>query len=359
MSPLLNPWSPTPRRISLAVRNGGNVIANEQQLAAMLANRTDPAVRARAIKHLNAVAAAATNELLTLSAPGNFPDNTTSGIPQAVVFGEMDRIVVDTRWRALYNVKDYRQQPGPPVFKIADVFDSLTFEIYELGERIRASRVRGTSELFEGQIAAASLEWNRFWATWEASWNTDDGLAAMNAKYLVKMAKLAIMVLTAAGISTTNYDTAGTNQLEKDVNTINAGALEIGNAVFTKTNPDGQQVEEDVEGRTMYLIYNPSIAGYKNRVNKALRARFDAPNDTMAVSETDIPVLPYPTRYAPVGGWFLVLPSDTNVAAIFRDLELYDFTDPRYAGVVDGKVGQGLYRMVRGDSRKVRKLLTS
>jgi hypothetical protein len=47
------------------------------------------------------------------------------------------------------------------------------------------------------------------------------------------------------------------------------------------------------------------------------------------------------------------------VAAINRDLTMFDKTDVQVAGVADANIAQGAYRMVRADSNQVREMATS
>ena len=339
------------QRIQLAARHPETqaVVASERQLHADLAS-SDPAIRARAITHLNAVAHAALQVLL--STTSNFPSTQTDGVTTAVAFGEADRFSADTRWRALYQVRDMTGAASP-YFKITDVYDSVTYDKYELGERIRTSTVRGEEVIYEADIYAGALQWNRFWSDWQSMWNTSDGIASMNAKWLRKMAKVAYQTITAAGLTVVPYDATGGSQVEKDVNTINAAITTLGNQVYqSETGFDGIDTEEDIEGLSLYLLYNPGTAGYRARINRALGARLELPNDNNSSAEVDVPVMPLPTRDVPAASATLVLAGRKNVAAIFKTLELFDVADPRVAGVADAKIGQGAYKMVRGDSRQ-------
>lgn len=338
------PWSPAPRRISLAAAVGEGearrVVATERQIHEMLCS-PDPAVRAKAIRHLNAVGNAFADVLL--SSPSTFPSQQTQGIPSAVAFGEADRWQADTRWRALFNVRDYREQ-SHPFFKVTDVYDALTFEIYKLGERIKAYGIRGEEQIYEAQIIAGALQWNRLWSEWQNLWNTQDGLASMNAKYARKLAKLAYAVLTAAGLSTTAYDTTGSTPLEKDINTINSAAREMGNALyqtdtgFLDSEGNVVQSEEDISGLTLYLLFNPSVAGYTERINRALAARYSMANDNNSIQEVSVPIMPLESREVPTDGWYLVLPGRKLVSALHRPLMVYDYMDPKIAGVAEGNV---------------------
>ena len=359
LRPAANPFeNGVTRQVSLAARNptSGTVVRSERQLHADLASG-DAAVRQRAIRHLNAVAAEARR--VALSTTSNFPDQQTQGVTTVISFGDADRHQADVRFRALFDIRDLTEQRHP-FFKIEDVYDSVTFEEYELGERIKASTVRASDQIFETPVVAAALQWNRFWANWQSQWSSGDGIASMNAKWLRRMYQKAMDVLTAAGLQVTPYDATGGSQLEKDINTINRGITEMGNAIYqSETGFDGVQSEEDIEGMAIYLLYNSGTAGYRNRVNRALGARFELANDNNSAAEVDVPVMPFPSRRVPANGWWLVLANRKNVGVITHDLEIFDHTDPRIAGVADDRIGQGAYQLVRGDARQVRQLETS
>ena len=356
---ILDPFAtPATRRLSLAVRHPQTraVVADERQLTADFVS-ADPAKRARAIRHLNAVAAAAMQ--VVLSSPANFPDEAGPGVATRIRFGEADRNTADVRWRALFDVRDLTAQ-AHPFFEITDVYDSLQFEEYELNERIKVGSVRADTEIFKTPVVAAGIQYNRFWSNWQTIWNTEEGLASMNAKWFRRMARRAYQVLTAAGLTVISYDATGGTQLEKDINTINNGITAIGNAVYqTETGFENVTSEEDIEGLAIYLLYNPGTAGYRNRVNRALGARLELPNDNNSAREVDVPLIPLPTRDVPANGWFPVLAGRKNVTAVTHNLEVFDLTDPRVAGVADAKIGQGAYQHVRGDARQGVQLATS
>lgn len=359
MKTVLDPFANgVTRRISLAARNPETsaVVADERQLHADLASQ-DPAVRARAIRHLNAVAAQALQ--VVLSSTSQFPDQQTQGVTTAVAFGEADRHVADTRWRALFDVRDLTGQ-SHPFFKITDVYDSVEFEEYEMGERIKMGTVRGDEAIYETPIVAGGLQWFQFWENWQNLWNSQDGIASMNAKWLRRMARQAYSVLTASGLTAVPYDTTGASTIEKDVNTINAAITTLGNQVYqTETGFEGVESEEDIEGLALYLVYNPGTAGYRQRVNRALGARLELPNDNNSAAEVDVPVMPLPSWYVPANGWTLALGGRKNVLAVTRNLTIYDHMDARLAGISDGRIAQGAYKAVRGDSRQAVSVATS
>ncbi|MEM8599290.1 MAG: hypothetical protein AAGF99_05170 [Bacteroidota bacterium] len=358
---VLTPWGQQARQIHLSVREGGQptgrVLASEHRIHEMLAS-DDPAVRRKAILHLNAVARTYTDTLIQLSSPALFPDQKTQGVPSAVSFGEADRRAADTRWTALYNIRDLRSASSP-YFKITDVYNAVTFEVYLLGERIKMRHVQGTEVIFETDIVAGGLQWNQFFAMWQDLWSANEGIATMQLKYAQKQARAAYEVLTASGLTGVAYNTTGATTLEKDILTINDGIRTIGNQLYQDEGIAGIQTEEDIEGAALFLLYNPATQGYRQRVNRALNARFTMANDNMSIAEVDVPVIPLPSRYVPATDWKLMLPGRKNIAAIHKDLEIYDHTDPRVAGVADGRIGQGAYKMVRGDAKQGVSLATS
>lgn len=355
------PWGSKARQIHLSVREGGQpggrVLASERRIHEMLAS-PDAAVRRKAITHLNAVARVYTDTLLQLSSSSLFPDQQTQGIPNAITFGEADRRVADTRWTALFNIRDLRSATSP-YFEISDVYNAVTFEVYLMGERIEVRHVQGSETIFKTDIVAGGLQWNQFFAMWQDLWSANDGIATMNVKYAQKQARAAYEVLTASGLTGVAYNASGATTLEKDINTINDGIRTIGNQLYQDEGIAGIQTEEDIEGAALVLLFNPATQGYRQRVNRALNARFTMANDNLSVAEVDVPVIPLPSRYVPATDWKLMLPGRKNIAAIHKDLEIYDHMDPRLAGVADARIGQGAYKMVRGDAKQGVSLATS
>lgn len=330
----------------------------EMQLMQHLANREDARIRLAAIELYNKFSRKFGDALVELSSGATFPDVQTQGIPAAVQFGDANRQSVDTRWSTLFNIQDRRSQ-SHPYFKITDVYHAVEFKSYLLGERIELRHVEAAQEIFEAEIFAGGLQWNRFWSMWQDLWNEGQGLSAMQARYAAKQAQIAYQVLTADGLSTTDYqqvDGTGIN-LRNDIATINAGVRELETAIYTApAGETGMQTEEELSNASFYLLFNSGTVGYEDRIALALSARVDAPNDNMSVGNVLRNVIPLPSRQVPTGAWYIVLPGRKLVGAIFQDLTIYDFNDPRIAGVGEGRIGQGAYKLVRGDSRQVRKL---
>lgn len=301
------------------------------------------------------------NQTVRLSEGGLFPPEDRGGIPVAVSIGDQEREQVDTRWTGLFQGFDGRQQTDNLLFRIEDVYHAVRFERYERGETIEMSHVEGGDEVFEAYYYAAGLQFNASWADFNPhSWTRQDSVSAMMTRYAKKQMKRAYSVLTdSTGLSTISYQT-GSNQVEQDVNTINEGMRQILDDMFTATSPQsGEQVEEVPDNPQFALLYNNLSTGYQQRVRKALATTYSASNDELSVAELDYPVTPIGTPHVPDGNWWVVMPGRKNVAAQFRDLQTFDIMDPRIVGVNEGQVGQGIFRMVRGDSNQVTELATS
>lgn len=301
-----------------------------------------------------------------LSDEGLFPPYDQQALPTAVRITYGREQIVDTQWTALFQVQDRRDQRNRQ-FTIEDVYSAAAFAQYELGEEIEIKQVEGGAQTYEFNIYAGGLQWSRFWEDWQSMWRESDGTAMMQARYGQQQARRAYEVLTATGITTTsysNFDGSGSTSLTNDVATINAGASAILNDMYTnQTLQDGsdvgENIEEEFQNPNFYLLVNSFDDALMTRAGRALQASYNAPNDNQSNLEVAYPVQMISTPHVTSGTWHLVFPGRKNVAAIARDLTMYDKTDVQSAGVADANIAQGAYRMVRGDSNQVRELATS
>jgi len=301
------------------------------------------------------------NQTVRLSEGGLFPPEDRGGIPVAVSIGDQEREQVDTRWTGLFQGEDFRQQTDNLLFRIEDVYHALRFERYERGEKIEMSQVEGGDEVFEGYYYGAGLQFNASWADFNPhSWNRQDSVSAMQTRFAKKQMKRAYTVLTDSTALTTISHQSGNSQVEKDVKTINEGMRQILEDLFQADSPQSdEQVEEVPDNPQFALLFNNLAQGYNQRIRKALATTYSASNDELSVAELDFPVTPIGTPHVDAGNWWVVMPGRKNVAAQFRDLQTFDIMDPRIMGVNEGQVGQGIFRMVRGDSNQVAELATS
>lgn len=351
-----------PRHLSLAVTGAGGASLAAAAMAAVLLGQPVPQghtapTPAQAAQRFAALSEAIRKDILQLSTAGLAPSAQTAGIPTLATYGDRRR-KIDLRWAQLFEVYDLTSRGDDnPYFKINDLFGAIEFNSYLLGERIELGKVRADHTIFEAEIVAGGPQWNELGIQLTAGAITaEDILAMMNAAYENRKAKQAYTILTASGIETTTYDATGTTATEKDIRTINSAIQGILDDVYeTPAYDDDTSTEEDLEGSEFALLYNPSVAGSRERVATALASNLNSPNDNLSRGQLSHEVVPIASRNVPTGGWYLVLPGRKNVFAVHRDLRVLSKDDPQIAGVATARIGQGRYKFVRGDSRQVRK----
>lgn len=296
-----------------------------------------------------------------LSNTALFPDVKHHGLPTAVMLDDATRQMIDLRWLALYAVQDRRTEPWPGYFKLVNLYHAVTVDEYLPGERIKLGFIEQDETILGHKLYGTGLQWNQLLIG--GRWERQSGMGAMLTKWANFLASLAYTTLTASGLSTTAYDTTGSNTIEKDINTINQATLEIRQSLFEATAPKGgQQLEEIVSDDTPhYLLYNSHTAGYEDRIRAALEVRYEISQQggSVNIKEVNRPVVPLGSPYIPTGNWYVTLPGRLNIVSLFRDLRFFAFTDPRIAGVAEGETGHGAYRVVRGDANQTRKLALS
>lgn len=328
----------TPRRIALHAVNDlaqriGDLVARRSTVRLVGADGTD------------------------LSSPGAGTDATTIGLPEAITIGTDDRLRADTRWAALFNVIDIRTSPSP-FFKIQDAFNAITWREYKLGEKIEMGFVETSDTIYEAALYAAALQWNMLWEGWQDIWSSGDGVAAMLAKYLAFQAKTAYGIVTeSSGATDVSWQlTTDDPQAARDAATINEGVRVVKSQLFNATGPDGEALEEELEGSTFYCLFDSLQQGMTERISNALEARYQAGDGEL--TEVKYNVTPLGSPHID-GGPYIVLPGRKIVLGLSRDMTMYDVQDPRIAGVAEGSVGQSAWRMVRGDSNQVAELAFS
>jgi hypothetical protein len=306
------------------------------------------------------------NPTVELSDEGLFPSYDTQALPTAVQITYARQQIVDTQWTALFQVQDRRDQKNRQ-FTIEDVYSAASFKQYADGQEIEVRPVYGDSETFKFNIYAGGLQWSQFWEDWQDMWRENDGTAMMQARYGQKQSERAYAVLTAGSPGTTSYedfDGSGSTSITNDVATFNKAAETILNDMYTNTTLQGGQdvgesVEEEFQNPNFYILVSQFDSTLMTRVGRALQASYDAPNDNQSSLETAYPMQMIATPHVSTGTWYMVFPGRKNVAAIARDMTMFEKTDVQVAGVADANIAQGAYRMVRGDANQVQEMATS
>ena len=331
----------------------------EQHLAMERAFLTgeNPALKADAIGRFNAMMRNL-GDAVRLSSNGSFPDLTEQTIPAALLIDASTREQVDMRWTQLYRIVDRRQSQSP-YFRVGDAYTNLTFNTYQLNEPIDADYIEGAERVYKMDVVAGMYYYNKMWSQWTDMWNEQEGLAMMGVRWARAMAKAAYDALTASGATSVSYDSTGSTQVEKDINTINAGITTIQSQLYNATTADGNTVLEEVSQGRFGLLFNNLTSGYTARVTKALETRLDLPNDNQSVGYVLNPVVPIGSPHIPTGTWRLTLLGRRNVFALGRDLMIDSEVDLQKAGTGVATVGQGAYKAVRDDVKQVVSLALS
>jgi hypothetical protein len=348
------------------IRLDGERRLSERQMFEQLTS-DDPSERAVAINAFND-RMQLYGDLLTgtrtvaLSNASLFPTAKHQGIPSAVFFGDAERQSVDTRWTVMFQIDDRRQQTSP-FFRLMDLYHAITVREYQLGEEIEFGSVEASEAIFETNYYGMGLQWNRLWASFQDIWTNGRGMATMQRKWANHQAQLAYDTITASGLSTTSYqdaDGSGGQSIRNDIATINEAVTNIQQDIYQQTaDESGEQTEEEI-GTDFTLLYNSHNRDYKERVRTALTADLALPNANASISiDDDVNITPVGTPRVADGSWYLTLNGRKNVWAQFRDATMYDVEDPRVMGVADGRIGQGAFKPVRGDSQQSRKVATS
>lgn len=349
-----------PQEISMVRTKAGS---KEKLGAAFLSE--NPANRIKAIRSMNAAAKEygdtlvkfARNRTMNLSSFADTPTSIGQNTPGAIVFGDADREIVDIRWSLLYRFQDNRGIPND-TFIIEDVFNAIEFEELAPGSPVKISHVETARNRFEYRTVAGGFQYEIYWAEDYPYWSIADGMAAMNTKHALKQERIAIETMTAAGGIAVSYQ-SGSTALDQDVSTINEGQRAILNALYTANRPDGQDTEEKVARPVFFLLYNEFGASMTERVNKALAAAFNTPNDVLGGRAVNHPVIPFASPYVTGTDWHLVLPGRKNVFAMKNDLRVLSSFDPYAAGGVDARIGHARMGCVRADANQVATLATS
>lgn len=298
-----------------------------------------------------------------LSNSSLFPTTQHQGIPTAVFFGDAERQSVDTRWTVMFQIDDRRQQMTP-FFRLVDLYHAITVKEYQLGEEIEFGSVEAGEAIFETNYYGMGLHWNRLWSEFQDIWTNGRGMSAMQRKWANNQAQLAYDTITASGLSTTSYqdaDGTGSTSLRNDIATLNQAMTDIQQSIYQDTAPQsGEQTEETLDNPQFTLLYDSHDRDFKERINTALTARLTLPNsNSVAEIDDDFDVTPIGSPRVPSGNWYITLNGRKNVWAQFRDATMYDVEDPRVMGVADGRIGQGAFKPVRGDTNQVRQVATS
>lgn len=323
----------------------------DQALQAALVGPNKTAESRRAAGEVVAAASKELTRQIQLSSQSLFTPGTEAAA--AITFGDADREMVDLRWARLFRLLD-RRGAKTRSFKITDTYNAVSFAVYKEGERIETKIVQADGNFFEVDVLAGGFKYGQFAARWTDDWDPREGVAAMLVRWAKKQSDLAYAVLTAAGALTQTYDPgSATGVLAKDIGTINASIEKVMNGIYTETDPDGAQTEEELsEMSQFFCLFNPS-GGLRDRVQAIQRANLLAANDNISTAQLTNPVEFISSRKVTADKFIVVYPGRKNVFAPAVDLQTFEQLDPTIAGVAAQNIGQGAYKHVRADAKQV------
>ena len=357
-----NPWAGRANKVPIHLFGGNHReaemrfaygSANERIALTQLANEGFERFWKLQIDLINAHRQGASQ--IDLSGFGNFPDSKQDGLPVAAMFDDPERIQVDLRWLALYRLQDMTGSPSPH-FQMFDLYNAVTYDQYgleELGQEMNFYTVQGSRNTFTANVISGGYQFNKVWERWNPMFSPDQGVAAAMSKWGAKQAQLGYDTITGAAYTSIAYDTAGSNQIEKDINTLNLGIKTIEDQLWNATNPkDAQKLEEEIAGAVYYALYNAGSTGLKSRMARAVAAGWDRPNDSNSTVKLDSPVVLIPTRRVSGSDITLVLGGRKNVYAPFLPFQMRTFDDVKAVGVNVVNAGEGAYLHVAGDANQ-------
>jgi hypothetical protein len=244
---------------------------------------------------------------------------------------------IDNGWASFFTSRDFAgtQTPG---FRIRDVATGLTFEKRPEGGRARIYRITG-NELFVGfDMYGGGLEFDQAWFDDQQWWDIEDQAVEFRSKwYRDKAAVMYGLIGAIASGQNIAYDATGATQLDKDINTINAGAADLVQDLFDSGY--------GVTANTPLTILSP--IQLRGRLNRAMAAQYvNAGVDGAQMKvEYNISVV-YSTNVKNAGAastdkWYLGVPGIKS--KIGEKMPLTVFTDFNARSYATTAVGWGRY----------------
>jgi len=196
----------------------------------------------------------------------NFPDEVAAAIAKY----HIDITEIERSYEAAFDIVDLRGSNASS-FKIRDVQSGLSFARVRDGEKALIYGISGNAVEVELDLYGAALEWSRKWFMDQEWWTIEDNAVEFRRKWWESRAIVfwdLIQSLTDGTAYNVPYDTVGATAVAKDINTINAGCLEL----ITAHLDTGL----GVNASTQMVIFVP--LANKPRVERALLGTFGAAN---------------------------------------------------------------------------------
>jgi len=210
---------------------------------------------------------------------GDFPEDVKALIDK-IHLGLKD---VDVAYETFFDSRDFS---GIPVggFRIRDVQSGLTFSKRREGGKAHIYKVTGTELTVGFDTYGGGLEFDQAWLQDQEWWLVEDN--AIEFRSCWYRDKAAIFYEMIGNLTASTYDTAydatGATATEKDIITINTGALALLNGLIAL----GYNVTPATQ------IYCLSPLTLKPRLERALAASYLIPGATVANQKVEYPIQP-------------------------------------------------------------------
>jgi hypothetical protein len=244
---------------------------------------------------------------------------------------------IDNGWQAFFDVRDFSgvRTSG---FKVRDVQSGLTFTKRPKGGRARIYRVTGTEAYVSFDMYGGGLEFDQAWFDDQEWWLIEDNVAEFrSAWYRDKAAVMYGLIGALDSGYNVAYDTTGSTQLEKDVNTLNTAIA----AMITALASAGYAVTANTTVNVLSPIQ------LKARLNRALNSTYVTIGTAGASLKVEYNVNPiYSTNVIDGGSactdkWFVGVPGLKN--KVGEKMGLTVFTDFNKNSYTQDSVGWGRY----------------
>ena len=213
----------------------------------------------------------------------NFPDD----IAKVIEKYHIDIAEIDRGYDLAYATVDLRNTQASS-FRIRDVSSALTFLKVKTGERAKIYGVSGNVVDVSLDLYGGGLQWAREWFMDNEWWTIEDTALEFRRKWFEDKAVVLydlIQSLTDGSDQNVPYDTAGATVVDKDINTINAGVLEL--IIAHRDTGLG------VNAQTPFVLLVP--IQNKGRVERAILGTYGAQNP--GGSKVTYNVQPFYTPY--------------------------------------------------------------
>ena len=173
-----------------------------------------------------------------LATASQFPEQVTAELFEKFKVGHGE---VDMSWLSVFDEVDL-SRTSLSSFDLVDIQNGVSFKKVLPGEKARVYSLTGESESVSFDQYGAGLQIPGVWYEDQRWWDIEEAVQDYNLAWWEAVAAIFFALIEAAtdgifggtvdGVNIA-YDSAGSDTLEKDINTINAGVLSLLNALKT------------------------------------------------------------------------------------------------------------------------------